>query len=93
MNYLVSYDIVDDRRRVKLSDLLESYGTRVNYSVYECQIDKTRLRHLLQKIETGKLVDPKTDSLRLYHICQNCLSKSFKIGQHSEPFDQDDMFL
>ena len=35
MNYLITYDIEDDKRRKKISDLLEGYGVRVNYSVFE----------------------------------------------------------
>lgn len=32
--YLISYDIGDDRRRVRVSDLLLSYGYRVQSSVF-----------------------------------------------------------
>ena len=39
MKYLVTYDIINDKKRTKLSDLLETYGYRVNYSVFE--LDET----------------------------------------------------
>ena len=33
--YAVAYDIPDDTRRVKLANLLKSYGERVQLSVFE----------------------------------------------------------
>jgi len=33
---LSGYDIPSDKRRKKVSDLLEGYGQRVQYSVFEC---------------------------------------------------------
>lgn len=34
--YVVVYDISSDKQRKKVSDLLEGYGLRVQYSVFEC---------------------------------------------------------
>ena len=33
--YVVTYDISDDKRRNQVVKLLESLGTRMNYSVFE----------------------------------------------------------
>ena len=35
---VIAYDIVDDKHRTKISKLLEGYGERVNYSVFECML-------------------------------------------------------
>ena len=35
MKYLITYDIEDDKKRKKISDELEAFGYRVNYSVFE----------------------------------------------------------
>ena len=43
MNYLITYDIEDDKRRKKISDLLEGYGVRVNYSVLNFTYHKKSL--------------------------------------------------
>ena len=40
--YLVSYDIESDRLRKKISDTLENYGIRIQYSVFECEISEQR---------------------------------------------------
>ncbi len=39
MQYWACYDIADDRRRQRLSDVLLDFGTRVQESVFQCLID------------------------------------------------------
>lgn len=93
MKYVVTYDISNDKRRTKLSDLLETYGVRVNYSVFEIELNQTKLDKLLYEIELKKLIDKKYDSLRFYHLCKNCVTKSFDIGDREEPFEERSMFV
>ena len=38
--YLVCYDITSDRVRNKIVKTLEGYGRRVQYSVFECDLDE-----------------------------------------------------
>lgn len=47
MHFVVAYDITNDKRRKKLSDLLDTYGTRVNYSVYEIELNETKYDKLI----------------------------------------------
>jgi CRISPR-associated protein Cas2 len=42
MRVVVSYDISDDKRRRKVAQIMEGYGYRVQYSVFECDLDKKR---------------------------------------------------
>ena len=41
--YLVSYDIANPKRLRRVAKLLESFGTRLQYSVFECPLDDMRL--------------------------------------------------
>ena len=91
MKYLITYDIEDDKKRKKISDELEAYGYRVNYSVFECELNQTKLKKLIEKLE--ELVDRKYDSLRFYHICENCLPKSFELSNKKEIFEKKDFFI
>jgi CRISPR-associated protein Cas2 len=93
MNYLITYDISNDKRRTKLSELLDKYGVRVNYSVYECELNQTKLDKLLFEIELKKLINKKYDSFRFYHICQNCTPKCFEVAQREDPFEAKEMFI
>lgn len=43
IRYLVSYDIANAKRLRRVAKCLESYGTRLQFSVFECPLDDTRL--------------------------------------------------
>ncbi len=47
-------------------------------------ISDTKLRTLENKLQ--KLLKPKEDSLRIYHICENCLFKSKVLCDENPPF-------
>jgi CRISPR-associated protein Cas2 len=93
MYYIITYDIADDKQRKKLSDLLEGYGVRVNYSVFECELSQTQLKKLLLEIEEENLLDKKVDSLRFYHMHKTSIPKSFEICKKQDPFEEDIMFV
>lgn len=88
MKYVVTYDIINDKRRKKLADLLGAYGDRVNYSVFEIELSEAKREKLLYEIELKKLINKKYDSLRFYHLCENCIPKSFDVGNREEPFEK-----
>jgi len=46
LRYLISYDICDPKRLRRVAKLLEGYGIRLQYSVFECVLDELRLREL-----------------------------------------------
>lgn len=63
---LISYDIVDDKRRTKVMQLLKGYGTRVQRSVFECHLDPAASARLDRALR--QLIDPQTDSVRCYPL-------------------------
>jgi CRISPR-associated protein Cas2 len=64
--YAVAYDVADDTRRVKLANLLKSYGERVQLSVFECYLDEKLLQDL--KARARRVLDLGQDALRLYPV-------------------------
>ena len=42
--YLVCYDISSNKYRKKVADILLNYGKRIQYSVFECRLDKKDIR-------------------------------------------------
>ncbi|MDQ7911191.1 CRISPR-associated endonuclease Cas2 [Phytohabitans sp. ZYX-F-186] len=59
--YLIAYDISDDVRRTNVAKKLESYGDRVQYSVF---IVDTRPAKLLRlRTQLIHLIDQSTDSI------------------------------
>ena len=93
MFYVVAYDITNDKRRKKISECLDKYGRRVNYSVYEIELNKTKLNQLLTEIKVKKLINKKYDSLRFYHLCKDCVPKSFELCNISDPFENEELFV
>jgi CRISPR-associated protein Cas2 len=63
---LISYDIVDDKRRTKVMKFLLGYGARVQYSVYECDLTAEQFATVQTMI--ARLVDLQTDSARCYQL-------------------------
>jgi len=71
MLYLVSYDISDTPRRTKISKTLLDYGTRVQYSVFECHLDDVELfQKMCRRLES--IILEEEDSLRIYSVCGSC---------------------
>ncbi|MFC1960714.1 CRISPR-associated endonuclease Cas2 [Chloroflexota bacterium] len=81
--FLITYDIPNDRRRTKIADLLEDYGRRVQYSVFEAWLDDKMRQDMIREIKS--LVQEEEDSVRLYRLCAACRGKVIVIGQGELP--------
>ncbi|MBW4532571.1 MAG: CRISPR-associated endonuclease Cas2 [Pleurocapsa minor HA4230-MV1] len=71
--YVIVYDISCDKRRKKVADLLEGYGARVQYSVFECVLDRAQYRQLGDRLK--KRIKLDEDSIRIYPITRNTLQQ------------------
>ena len=63
---IVAYDIKDDKKRGQVSKLLESFGERVQYSVFECILNKKSLATLRQMLSGFTLEEG--ESIIIYTI-------------------------
>ncbi|MEW6263963.1 MAG: CRISPR-associated endonuclease Cas2 [Thermodesulfobacteriota bacterium] len=70
MFVVISYDIVDDKKRYRLAKLLKNYGLRVQKSVFECSLDEKN--YLKMKAQAEKIMDHEEDSIRYYFLCGKC---------------------
>jgi CRISPR-associated protein Cas2 len=64
--YLVTYDVVCDKRRRKVANLLQGYGKRVQYSVFECMLPSGKYDELKRRLV--KKVNLEEDSVRFYPL-------------------------
>lgn len=78
MRLLICYDVVDDRRRTKLAQLLEDHGTRVQYSVFEVTMSEPQLVELQRRMTAR--IDQTEDSIRIYRLCSRCQAGLDVIG-------------
>lgn len=69
--YLVTYDIADDLRRVRVAERLADLGgQRVQRSVFWIRLDGAALAQFRQSMI--EVIDDAADSLHWYRTCGNC---------------------
>jgi len=72
IRYVISYDIADDGRRYKVAEYLKDIGQRVQYSVFECDLEPAAVAKT--KRDLSLLIDEEADSVRFYRLCFKCAS-------------------
>lgn len=78
MDYVIVYDIENDRIRGKIADELESIGQRVQKSVFECKISDTDFNRVIDALNS--LLDDN-GSIRIYPLCAACYKKAIGLGK------------
>lgn len=73
------YDIPDDKRRGRVARILDDVAVRVQYSVFEGQMDEETFVHLLTRLEA--VIVPEQDRVRIYRICATCKRQTVVLGQ------------
>ena len=79
MLYVISYDVVEDAGRRRIYEALKDYGRRVQYSVFESDLDRKGLEELCGRLEEA--IDPAADSCRIYRICEACAKEVQILGR------------
>lgn len=79
MTYFISYDIADRKRLHRVAKVLENFGIRIQYSFFECEMEKSQLEDL--KDTLLKVINKKEDSLRIYPLCEDCIRLTFTLGE------------
>ncbi len=90
---LVSYDIIDDKRRNTVAKRLQDFGQRVQYSVFECFLNQMEYQKMKERIT--KAIDPEKDNIRIYKLCQGCSKRieSIGIGRGWQQGDEDKVII
>jgi CRISPR-associated protein Cas2 len=68
MLIVLCYDVGDDRRRLRLYQMMQGYGRAVQRSVFECELTASELERLRRRLR--RIIDPAADSVRLYVLCE-----------------------
>jgi len=91
MKILLTYDISCTKSRTKVATLLEGYGYRVNFSVFELDIKKYKLETLLEEIRTLCDID---DSIRVYAFSTDTIDKSYDLNsKRPKPFEKRSSYV
>jgi CRISPR-associated protein Cas2 len=76
---VIAYDISSNRQRGRLHRFLKEFGLNTQKSVFECEVDAAGLARIAA--EARQLIDPETDSFRIYRLCAGCQRKVAVSGQ------------
>jgi CRISPR-associated protein Cas2 len=79
MLYIASYDVSDDKIRLRLCHILLRFGERVQESVFECRINRAQLAQLTAECAPELQQDPDAN-LRVYPVCQTCERRAIALG-------------
>ncbi|MGH8023380.1 MAG: CRISPR-associated endonuclease Cas2 [Limisphaerales bacterium] len=63
---LLAYDISDHKRLARVARVCEDYGTRVQYSVFECRLDENEFAAFW--LDLLEEIDEKEDRIVAYKI-------------------------
>lgn len=83
MRYLICYDIADDKRRKKVSALLEEAAFRIQESVFVGEFTAHELKKIKAGIKNLAHVNGEkeaVDSVHIYPLCDACWKKAWQIG-------------
>lgn len=90
--WLVVYDTPDDRRRRRMAKVLDAYGERVQYSVFEVLAEGAHLERMLARL--ARTLDEGEDRLRLYPLCERCVREVLTLaGEMPEPWEEHEVYI
>ncbi|KXU34575.1 CRISPR-associated protein Cas2 [Ventosimonas gracilis] len=83
MLILVSYDVSTiavggEKRLRRIAKVCQDFGQRVQFSVFELDVDNARWVGIRQRL--CDLINPDTDSLRFYYLGNNWQNKVEHVG-------------
>lgn len=90
VRWVVLYDIRDAKRLRKVAKIMESYGVRVQKSVFEliAPVDVIeRLRYRIQKVIQLE------DYVLYINICEEDWQKQMKFGSKSTGYEEKDFYI
>jgi len=67
--YVISYDVRESKRLRKVARHLESYGERMQYSVFRCRLTERDIERL--RWELTSMME-KADNLLVIGLCSSC---------------------
>lgn len=79
MRVVISYDISNDKRRRKVATIMEGYGYRVQFSVFECDLTAQQLKAVQKKLRPC-VKKGEGDSIRFYPLPADALEKIQVMG-------------
>jgi CRISPR-associated protein Cas2 len=87
LEYVVCYDLSDDRRRDRMARVLLDYGKRIQESVFAMNLDEELYDRMMVRVR--REVDESWDRVHVFCLCKGCETRTVVIGQAELPRDPD----
>ena len=87
MEYIIAYDLADDRRRDRLVRTLLDYGKRIQMSVFAVHLDDELFDRMITRIRS--VVDENEDRVHVFRLCGACEERVIMMGTGEMPSDPD----
>lgn len=85
VRFTICYDISKNKKRTRLVKILEEFGQRVQFSVFEFKLTRAQHINLMKKLASkGYLSDPPKDSndnVTIYYFDQDPKGKIKRFGK------------
>ncbi len=81
-NYLVCYDVTEDRERNRVAKVVEAFGLRIQFSVFECRLSRTALADLCRQLESLQIT---TGSIAVCRLDDRARRYQFGTPYTAEP--------
>ena len=78
MIYISAYDIADNKRRLRVAKTLESWGYRIQESVFQLRLDSATLARV--RLLLAALISDAEDVIHIYPICSSCADRADILG-------------
>lgn len=75
---IIAYDIADNKRRLRVSKTLESWGYRIQESVFQLRLDSATLARVRSRL--AALIAEGDDVIHISPICSSCATGADILG-------------
>jgi CRISPR-associated protein Cas2 len=83
MLHIVAYDIAHPGRLRQVARLCEDFGTRVEKSLFQCDLNEAHFEELWRGLTS--LINREEDAVVAYRVCQSCRHQTRSLGDFAHP--------
>ncbi|MBF0227558.1 MAG: CRISPR-associated endonuclease Cas2 [Desulfobacterales bacterium] len=77
-NYLVGYDISDQKRLSKVAKVMSNFGTRIQYSFFHCFLSTRQKKQMREQL--NKIINDKQDQILILPVTEKQLREIEFLG-------------
>lgn len=82
--YIITYDISDQKRLRSVARILEGYGVRLQFSVFECLLDSLRLSKAKSALQ--ETIDASEDQILIIYLGPEATDVGLSMDSLGRPY-------